>query len=43
MQGRTADDPLNTTGVPMPPYGANVALDDAGVLAIVKYIRSLSN
>jgi len=42
-QGRTADDPLNTTGVPMPPYGANVALDDAGVLAIVKYIRSLSN
>ncbi len=42
-RGRAADDPLNTTGVPMPPKGANVALSDADILAVVKYIRSLSN
>ncbi len=41
--GRALDDPLNTTGVPMPPNGANPALSDADILAIVKFIRSLSN
>ena len=42
-RGRTHDDPLNTTGVPMPPMGANPALTDADMLAIVQFIRSLSN
>ena len=42
-QGRAADDPLNTTGVPMPPMGANPALSDTELLAIVQFIRSLRN
>ena len=42
-RGRTIDDPMNTTGVVMPPKGANVAATDADILAIVEYIRSLSN
>ncbi len=42
-QGRALDDPLNTTGVPMPPMGANPALTDAELLAIVKFIRSLGD
>ena len=42
-RGRAVDDPLNTTGVPMPPKGANVALSDADILAVVEFIRSLSN
>ncbi|MEE9608693.1 MAG: c-type cytochrome, partial [Myxococcota bacterium] len=42
-QGRAVDDPLNTTGVPMPPMGANLALTDADILAIVQFIRSLGN
>lgn len=42
-QGRAVDDPLNTTGVPMPPKGANPALTDADILAIVKFIRSLNS
>ncbi len=41
-RGRTVDNPLNTTGVPMPPKGLNVALSDDDILAIVKYMRSLS-
>ena len=41
--GRTADDPLNTTGVAMPAKGANVALTDEEILLIVEYMRSLSN
>ena len=42
-QGRAIDDPLNTTGVPMPPMGANPALSDAEFLAIVEFIRSLGS
>ena len=42
-QGRAADDPLNTTGVPMPPKGANDALSDADIQVIVEFIRSLGN
>ena len=42
-QGRGIDDPLNTTGVPMPPMGANPTLTDADVLAIVQFIRSIRN
>jgi disulfide bond formation protein DsbB len=40
--GRPADDPLNTTGIPMPAKGLNMALSDDEILAIVKFIRSLS-
>lgn len=42
-QGRSIDDPLNTTGVPMPPMGANPALTDGELMAIVQFIRSLRN
>ena len=42
-QGRALDDPLNTTGVPMPPNGANAALNDDEILAIVEFIRTLQN
>jgi disulfide bond formation protein DsbB len=40
--GRPVDDPLNTTGIPMPAKGLNMALSDDEILAIVKFIRSLS-
>lgn len=39
--GRTATDPLNTTGVDMPPKGGNPALDDQDLYDIVAYLRSL--
>ena len=39
--GRTPDDPLNTTGVTMPPKGNNPALTDEDLYNIVAYIRSL--
>jgi disulfide bond formation protein DsbB len=42
-QGRAGDDPLNTTGVAMPPMGANPALSDSELGAIVQFIRSLRN
>jgi disulfide bond formation protein DsbB len=42
-KGRAIDDPTNTTGVPMPPYGANPTLTDAEILAIIEFIRSLSD
>ena len=42
-QGRAPDDPMNSTGVPMPPMGANPALTDADLQAIVEFIRSLSD
>ncbi len=42
-RGRAFNDPLNTTGVPMPPMGANPALSDADLLAIVEFIRSLGD
>ncbi len=40
--GRPVDDPLNTTGIPMPAKGLNMALSDDEILAIVQFIRSLS-
>jgi disulfide bond formation protein DsbB len=39
--GRTPDDPLNTSGVAMPPKGGNPALTDADLQAIIAYIRSI--
>jgi disulfide bond formation protein DsbB len=40
-QGRTPDDPLNTSGVVMPPKGGNPALTDEQLTAIIAYIRSI--
>ncbi len=42
-RGRAIDDPLNTTGIAMPPNGLNVALTDDDLMAVVKFIRSLSD
>ncbi|MEE2663485.1 MAG: c-type cytochrome [Myxococcota bacterium] len=42
-QGRAADDPLNTTGVAMPPNGLNTALSADDRMAIARFIRSLGN
>ena len=39
--GRPVDDPLNTTGVPMPPKGGNPALTDEQIHKIIAYIRVL--
>ena len=40
-QGRSTDDPANTTGVAMPPKGGNPALQEAQIRGIVAYLRSL--
>jgi disulfide bond formation protein DsbB len=40
-QGRPASDPLNTTGVDMPPRGGNPAFTDQDLADIVAYVRSL--
>jgi len=40
-QGRPPGDPLNTTGVDMPPKGGNPALMDDDIKAVIAYIRSL--
>jgi len=42
-EGRTVEDPLNTTGVAMPPNGLNTTLTDEDRLAIARFIRSLGN
>lgn len=39
--GRPASDPLNTTGVDMPPKGGNPALTDQQLFDIVAYIRTI--
>jgi len=39
--GRGTDDPLNTTGVAMPPKGGNPAITDAQLADIVAFIRSI--
>lgn len=39
--GRPASDPLNTTGVDMPPKGGNPALTDQQLMDIIAYIRSI--
>jgi disulfide bond formation protein DsbB len=41
LKGREATDPLNTTGVVMPPKGGNPALTETDVLDIVAYVRTL--
>lgn len=39
--GRDPSDPLNTTGVAMPPKGGNPALSDEDVRNVVSFVRSL--
>lgn len=40
-KGRDIADPANTTGVAMPPKGANPALTDSQLRSVIAYIRSL--
>lgn len=42
IKGRDVSDPLNTTGIIMPPRGGNPALSDQDVAHSVAYIRSLN-
>jgi mono/diheme cytochrome c family protein len=39
--GRPASDPLNTTGIDMPPRGGNPALTDQDLADIVSYLRTI--
>jgi mono/diheme cytochrome c family protein len=39
--GRDPGDPLNTTGVAMPPKGGNPALSDQDLLDIVAFVRTI--
>jgi disulfide bond formation protein DsbB len=39
--GRDPSDPLNTTGIAMPPKGGNPALNDEDLFNILAYIRTL--
>jgi disulfide bond formation protein DsbB len=39
--GRDPGDPLNTTGIGMPPKGGNPALDDEDLQNIIAYLRTL--
>jgi disulfide bond formation protein DsbB len=39
--GRDPSDPLNTTGVAMPPKGGNPALNDKDLYNIIAYVRML--
>jgi len=40
-QGRGPSDPLNTTGIAMPPKGGNPSLKDADIQDIIAYIRTI--
>jgi mono/diheme cytochrome c family protein len=40
-QGRPLADPLNTTGIPMPPRAGNPSLTDDQIRDIVGYLRTL--
>lgn len=40
-EGRRIGDPLNTTGVDMPPKGGNPALSDEQLTDIIAFIRSI--
>jgi mono/diheme cytochrome c family protein len=42
-RGRDAKDPLNTTGVAMPPNGGNAALTDKDLRDVVAFVRTLNN
>lgn len=40
-QGRPVNDPLNTSGIAMPPKGGNPALTDQQIMDIISYVRQL--
>ena len=40
--GRPADDPLNTTGIAMPPRGGNPALSNADLMDVVAFVRTIN-
>lgn len=40
--GRPVDDPLNTTGIPMPARGGRLNLTDSDLLNVIIYLRSLN-
>ncbi|HSD63003.1 MAG TPA: cytochrome c [Ignavibacteriaceae bacterium] len=40
-QGRQPSDPLNTTGVAMPPKGGNPALTDQQIIDVISYVREI--
>ena len=40
-KGRDPSDPLNTTGIAMPPKAGNPALTDQDILDIVAYVRTI--
>jgi len=40
-KGRDASDPLNTTGVAMPPKGGNPAMSDQEIADLVAFVRSI--
>jgi mono/diheme cytochrome c family protein len=40
-EGRSADHPLNTTGVSMPPNGGRIDWDDQHILDVIAYLRYL--
>jgi len=40
--GRAADDPLNTTGIVMPPRGGNPALTDADLMDVIAFVRTIN-
>jgi mono/diheme cytochrome c family protein len=41
IEGRPADDPLNTTGVDMLPRGGNSGLSDQDLFDVVAYLKTL--
>ncbi len=41
IEGRTSDDPLNTTGVAMPPKGGFDSLTDDDINSIIAFVRSI--
>lgn len=42
IEGRAADDPLNTTGIAMPPRGGVSSFSDDDLRTIVAYLRTLT-
>lgn len=40
-KGRDPGDPLNTTGIAMPPRGGNPALKDSEIADVVAFVRSI--
>ena len=41
--GRTINDPLNTTGMAMPPKGGNPLLSDQDIIDAIAYVRNFQN